>query len=218
MATSIPAATVTYGSRPTLHFVSGGFELYVPPTPFSQPPEPPMFVMLDDMNDVFYQVDYGHPGLRNANSWVDLQLHRVTDPAIVFPPNQLSLYAQNDNITMTGFLVSIASRGATGWLVKKIGAVHVRRYPLKYINWDVLASTKGPELIAELQAGLLRKVFNRRDVGTSERPSFVTLGNTINHMSRAWHEGGAALSYELDERFVGAVRIPNEQGWSVYTD
>jgi hypothetical protein len=91
-----------------LEFRSGGFELYLPPTRFSSPPEPPSFVMLDDSSQVFYDVDYQALQLGNTTPWSTLALHTVPDPAIVFPPEQCDML-QIMNFA-TGFLVSIESR------------------------------------------------------------------------------------------------------------
>src|SRR5882757_9040178 len=107
-----------------LDIQSSGFELYPPPTPFSQPPKPPRFVMLDHLENIFYDIDYQTPQPGNNASWTELGLHTVPDPAIVWPPNQAGKL-QTAGFA-TGFLVSIESRSEGIFSAQKIGTVNVR--------------------------------------------------------------------------------------------
>lgn len=199
-----------------LNFASGGFELFVPPVPFSQPPEPACFVMLDDQNDAFYEVDYQSVDLRNSTDWTALKLHTVPDPAVVFPTLQWQKFENDINKKITGFVVDIKSRGEDSWTAEKIGAVHVRRFPQEYMNWSALASLKGSELPEEMKAGLLRKVFNQREGSMVQTISYATPRRILDTMKRPWHQDGAALNWELDEKFVGANRIEKDQKWKLY--
>jgi hypothetical protein len=202
--------------RPNLNFASGGFELFVPPVPFSQPPKPAYFVMLDDQNDAFYEVDYQSVDLRNRTEWTVMELHTVPDPAVVFPTLQWQRFENDTNEKITGFVVDIKSRDEDYWTAEKIGMVHVRRFPQEYMNWSALASLKGSELPEEMKAGLLRNVFNRREGSTVQTISYVTQRRVLDNMKRPWHQDGAALNWELDERFVGAKRIEGDQKWKIY--
>jgi hypothetical protein len=203
-------------SRPNLNFASGGFELFVPPVPFSQPPNPACFVMLDDQHDIFYEVDYQSADLRNTTEWTTVELHSVQDPAIVFPPLQWEKLGNDMNEKITGFVVDVKSRDDECWIAEKLGAVHVRRFPQEYMNWSALASLKGSELPEEMKAGLLRNVFNRRVNPEEYTISYVTLRRVLDNMKRPWHQDGAALNWELNERFVGAKRIESGQKWKLY--
>ena len=79
-----------------MNFTSAGFELYIPPSPMInhllKPPHRARFVLVDDINDKFYDVDYDGANdpskLGNTLSWAKLALHKVTDPAIVLPGDQ----------------------------------------------------------------------------------------------------------------------------------
>lgn len=203
-------------SRANLNFASGGFELFVPPVPFSQPPEPACFVMLDDQNNAFYEVDYQSVDLKNSIDWTALKLHTVLDPALVFPTLQWQTFEKDMNKKITGFVVDIKSRDEDSWTAERIGTVHVRRFPQEYINWSVLASLKGSELPEEMKAGLLRKVFNQGRSSMTQTISYVTPRRILDTMERPWHQDGAALNWELDERFVGANRIEKDQKWKLY--
>jgi hypothetical protein len=70
--------------RPNLNFASGGFKLFVPPVPFSQPPRPAYLVMLEDQNNAFYEIDYQSVDALNVTDWTEVELHTVADPAVVF--------------------------------------------------------------------------------------------------------------------------------------
>lgn len=194
-------------------FTSGGFELYVPPTKFPKPDEPARFVMLDDINDTFYQVVYEGPGLQNMNTWKDLDLHTINDPAIVFPPKQLDAFEARLSLLATGFLVSITFRSPEIFIADWLGAVHVYRLPEHRMNWGALESLKGEELPTEMRAGLLRYVFDRRPGLRSISHTYMTPRNTLDNMIRPWHVDGASLNWELDSRFTGANVIPREQSW-----
>lgn len=209
---------MTSSEPPSLEITSAGFELFIPPTPFSnpQPPEPNgRFVLLDDEDNVFYDVDYTSPGLRNTVSWKQLALHTIPDPAIVFPPAQWQKL-KDPNWLPTGFLVSIQSREPDCFKAVNLGAVHVKPRPQALMNWDVLESLKGPELPAEMKAGLLRKVFNRRPGANMQSISYVNPRKVLDKMSRPWHRDGKWLNWELDDRFVGGKRIDEGQKWRLY--
>lgn len=198
----------------TLNFSSGGFTLYVPPTPFCIPPERARFVMVDDQNDRFYDIDYETLLLGNTTAWEQVALHRIKDPAIVFPPKQEELLRQNQSILAIGFLVSIEERNAAGWRARKLGQVGVRAFPQGLMSWSALESQKGPVLPAEMRAGLLRKVF-RRD-GAAGAMTYVTSLQVLNAMPRPWHRDGAWLNYELDSIFVGGQRVGSDQNWELF--
>jgi hypothetical protein len=201
----------------TLKYTSGGFELYVPPTKFAHPPEPARFVMLDDINDTFYQVLYEGLRLKNTTPWTDLALHTTPDPAIVFPPNQQEIFDAKLSITATGFLVSIISRANGEFVAKWLGTVHVDRLPEQSMNWGALESLKGDELPAEMRNGLLRFVFNRRPGASGGSHSYVTPRGVLDGLERPWYKDGASLAWELDDRFVGGKRIEREQRWKLVT-
>lgn len=203
---------------PSRDITTAGFELYVPPTPFSNPtpPEPSgRFVMLDDEDGVFYDVCYDSAPLRNTIPWTELGLHNFVDPAIIFPPAQWQKLADPDWLP-TGFLVSIQSRGPEHFTAIKIGTVHVKQLPQALMNWEVLESLKGPELPAEMKAGLLRSVFNRRPGSNSQSISYVNQRGVLDKMSRPWHRDGNWLNWELDHRFAGGRRIDEKQKWKLY--
>jgi hypothetical protein len=196
-----------------LTFLSWGFELYLPPNAFSTPPARPRFVMLDDLNDVFYDVDYETALLGNQTSWTDLAIHKIRDAAIVFPPEQQDMLQMQR--FATGLLVSIESRTSEMIIAKKVGRVNVKPLPQEFMNWSALTGLKGKELPAEMRAGLLRRVWNRRPVTGSQSSSFVTPSRILNAMPRPWHRDGVALSYELDDRFVGGKAVGPPSVWRV---
>jgi len=202
--------------RCNLSFASGGFELFVPPTPFSQPPKPACFVMLDDQNDTFYEVDYQSVDLRNSIDWTALELHAVRDPAVVFPTLQWQTFENDTNAKITGFVVDIKSRDVERWTAETMGMVHVHRLPQEGMNWSVLASLKGSELPEEMKAGLLRKLFNQRENSVMQSISYVTPRRVLDTMKRPWHQDGVALNWELDECFVGGSRVETKQKWELY--
>lgn len=194
-------------------FRSAGFELYVPPTKFSQPSEPACFVMLDDLNDIFFEVKYDDPKLGNTKNWTELSLHEVDDPAIVFKSNQDPFLQQRSYDRVEAYLVSIIKRDSHAFRATILGTVYVRPFAEKFMNWGALESLKGSELPAEMRAGLLRHVFNRRISNDSQHYSYVTPRKILDNMPRKWHEDGGALNWELDDRFVGAKRIAENQNW-----
>ena len=200
-------------SSDVLQFRSWGFELYVPPTPFSSPPAPTRFVMLDDLNGVFYDVDYETPLLGNKTPWMELALHTVTDPAIVFPPEQQDMLHKKQ--FATGFLVSIGSRSPTLITARMLGRVNVKKLPQELMNWSALRALKGKELPAEMCAGLLRRIWNRRAGAAAQSFPFVTPSRILNGMPRPWHRDGVALNYELDERFAGGKALGPPSCWKV---
>jgi len=202
-----------------LQFRSGGFELYVPPTAFSLPGPPhfcpPHFVMLDDQDDILYDVDYESKELKNTTPWVDLELHKKVDPAIVFPSVEWQKHEADKQKKVTGFLVSIQSREG-GWNTAiHLGTVHVVQYQPEFMNWAALESLKGSELPAEMKDGLLRKVFNRRPGSGTQALSYVNSLSVLDGLPRPWHRDGQALNYELDERFVGCKMIAKDQKWKL---
>jgi len=209
----------TPGEKPSMLFNSGGFELFVPPTPFCPPGKPLVFVMLEDLKDTFYEVDYQAADLQNMTLWSELALHTVLDPAIVFPSLQWQKFenlADESVEKVTGFLVAIQSREGDAWTAVKLGTVHIRKYPEEVVNWRVLESVKGPELGAEMQAGLLRHVYNRRPSSVQRSIPYVTPRRILDKMERSWHKDGAALNWNLDGRFVGGARIARDQRWRLY--
>jgi hypothetical protein len=206
----------------SLDITSGGFELYVPPTPFAMGgPEKKdpisRFVMLDDENGVFYDVDYGSEPLRNSTPWSELALYNVVDPAVVFPPAQWQKLHDLDWLP-TGFLVAIQSRDGNVFRAVKIGAVHVKRLPRDLMNWGALESLTGPELTAEVRAGLLRRVFDRRPGSNAGPVSYVNPKKVLDGMPRPWHRDGNWLNWELSHRFVGGKEIDEGQRWELYAE
>jgi len=206
----------------SLNITSAGFELYVPPTPFAREAlekKDPMgrFVMLDDENNVFYDVDYGSAHLRNSTPWPELALHNVVDPAIVFPPAQWQKLHDPDWLP-TGFLVAIRSRDDNVFKAVKIGTVHVKQLPRALMNWGALESLTGPEFVAEMKAGLLRRVFDRRPGSNSGPVSYVNPKKVLNGKPRPWHQDGKWLNWELNHRFVGGKEIDKGQRWALYAE
>jgi hypothetical protein len=206
----------------SLAVTSGGFELYVPPTPFSMgDPEKKdptgRFVMLDDENDIFYDVDYGSEPLRNSTPWSKLALYNVVDPAIVFPPKQWQKLHEPDWLP-TGFLVAIQSRDDNVFRAVKIGAVHVKRLRRELMSWGALESLRGSELTTEMKAGLLRRVFNRRPGSNAEPASYVNAKKVLDGKQRPWHQDGNWLNWELSHRFVGGKKIDEGQRWELHAE
>ena len=209
------------GEKPSMLFNSGGFELFVPPTPFCPPGKPPIFVMVEDLKDTFYEVDYEAADLQNRTPWSELELHTVLDPAIVFPSLQWQKFenlAEESVEIVTGYLIAIQSRESDAWAAVKLGDVHIRKYPEEVMNWRLLESVKGPELGAEVQTGLLRHVYNRRPGSVQRSIPYVTPARILDKMERPWHKDGAALNWNLDGRFVGAARIARDQRWRLYAE
>ena len=155
-----------YEERNLSKFQSGGFELYLPPTPFSMPPEPARLVMVDDLRQVIYDVDYETSFLKNTIPWSALNLHKIEDPAIVFRPMQLECLMLPERAFATGLLASIETRDDGVYKAKRVGVVNVSPFPKEVINWAVLQSWNGEELPTEMQAGPLRRVWNRRQQAT----------------------------------------------------
>lgn len=185
--------------------------------------------MLDDLDNVFYDVDYESSELQNSTDWTELALHNVVDPAIVFPPNQWQIFEEcwtwrqvggeleDRPLIATGFLVSIQSRDSGIFNATKLGTVHVLQWRQQHMNWGVLESLKGTELPSEMRAGLLRHIFNRRPGANTQMViSYVTPRRVLDENSRPWHEDGASLNWELDHRFAGGARIGREQKWRLY--
>lgn len=198
-----------------VEFSSGGFELHLPPTPFSQPPNPPRFVMLDDIHQVFYDVAYQPPHSGNTTPWPALAAHTIPDPAITFHPHQWTRLQATRSAM--GFLVSINHRDGDVFHGTIAGTVSVQTLPQNLMNWAALRSLKGPELPAEMRAGLLRRVWNRRPGSRTDAVSYVTSGAVLEQMPRPWHRDGAALNWELDERFAGGVLLGEQQQWRLST-
>jgi hypothetical protein len=204
----------SYGTLGILKFKSRGFKLYLPPTPFSNPPAYARFVMLDDSTETFYDVDYQTELLGNTTPWTALALHKVRDPAIVFPPEQCDML--QTMAFATGFLVSIERRDREIFVAKKIGRVNVKPLEEKHMNWAALESSKGGELPMEMRAGLLRRIWNRRPSATSQPIAYVTPRAILEGMPRQWYQDGAALNYELDQVFAGGAPIGEQQHWVVH--
>ena len=204
---------------------SAGFELYVPPSPMinerHKSPHCGRFVMLDDANDTFYDVDYdaanNPPRLGNEVSWIELALHAVPDPAIVLPGDQWKwLHDERRRFSM-GFLISIESREENVLYGKKIGSVFVKKLDREHMNWAALRSLKGEELPAEMRAGLLRRVWNRRPSADVSSIPYVTPARVLDGMPRPWHRDGEWLNWELDHQFAGGKVIRQEQRWRLHT-
>lgn len=170
--------------------------------------------MLDDSSQIFYDVDYGTRLLGNSTPWTALALHTVPDPAIVFPPEQCDMLPFMNLVT--GFLVSIESRDRGVFVAKKIGRVNVKPLKEGLMNWAALRSLKGDPLPAEMSAGLLRRVWNRRPNAPPRAIPYVTPGHILDNMPRPWHRDGAVLNYELDQIFAGGVALGTHQHWRVY--
>ncbi len=202
---------------------SAGFELYVPPTPFAKGDDPKKkdptgrFVMLDDENGVFYDVDYGSAPLHNSTPWSELTLHKVVDPAIVFPPAQWEKLHDPEWLPV-GFLVAIRSCEGDIFKAVKIGTVHVKPLPRALMNWGALERLKGPELTAEMKTGLIRRVFDCRPWSNAGPVSYVNLKKVLDAKSRPWDQQGNWLSWELDERFVGGKEIDKGQRRELYAE
>lgn len=201
---------------------AGGFELYLPPTPFPKDGETPRFVMLDDQEQAFYDVFYGNPLLRNTKPWSSLEMHKLLDPAIVIGPKQLERLNQdpkelerlNQGYPLaTGHLVNIVSRSNSVFTAELLAAVNIVPLQEEVMNWSVLKTWKGVEIVTELQNGLLRRVWNRRTFAPTEMVTFSTQASTLNEMPRPWHDDGTYLNYELDQRFMGACKINPDQVW-----
>ena len=188
---------------------SAGFELYTPPTAFSQPPKPPHFVMLDDLNEIFYDVGYDIVHVKNTVPWTELNLHKVPDPAIAFLPGQAENLEKDGYAT--GMLVSIDYRSENLISARRMGNVNLRVLPKKFMNWSALDAQKGRELPEEMREGLLRKVWNRRPDPENQTISYATPSHVLDNMPRPWHKNGAALNLELDQRFVGALALESQR-------
>ena len=78
-----------------------------------------------------------------------------------------------------------------------------------------LRALKGKELPAEMRAGLLRRIWNRRSNAADQSIPFVTPSRILNGMPRPWHRDGVALNYELDERFAGGKTLGPPSRWKV---
>lgn len=169
--------------------------------------------MLDDSRQIFYDVDYENRLLRNTKTWAGLEMHKVVDPAIVFPPTQKRMLQQAK--FATGFLVSIESRDLDTFTARKIGSVNVSPCKEESMNWDALKSLKGEELPTEMQHGILRRVWNRRPQTSNANMNYLTPASVMDGMVRPWHNDGAQLSYELDEMFAGGLPISNDQSWQL---
>ena len=205
---------------------AAGFELYIPPSPMEnklhKSPHCGRLVILDDANDTFYNLDYDAANnptkLGNKLSWNELALHTVPDPAIVLPENQWKWLHDEERQFSKGFLVSVESRQGGIFIGKKIGSVFVSKLKQEHMNWAALRSLKGEELPAEMRAGLLRRVWNRRsDANTSSIP-YVTPAHVLDNMPRPWHRDGEWLNWELDHQFAGSKVIQPEQRWRLYFD
>lgn len=160
--------------------------------------------MLDDLNDIFYDIDYEAADLKNIEPWTALKLHTVKDAAIVFPPKHWDWHEKHISARVTGFLVSIQSRTPELFTGTKLGAVHMQLFPEKFMNWDGLEGRKKAYLPSEMRSGLLRHVFDRHPGSQTRTIFYVTPRKILDGMSNPWHNDGAALNWELDERFVGA--------------
>lgn len=196
------------GEPGVLSFRSCGFELYLPPTPFKS-----RFVMLNDSTQIFYDVDYETSLLGNKSAWSDLAPETLKDPAIVFPPEQRD-YAKSGEFAI-GFLVSILRREVGRTVAKKLGRVNVKPFEKRLMNWSALKATKGEELPNEMQAGLLRNLWNKRTASLHSIP-YVTESSVLDAMPRKWHLDGAALNYELDSIFAGGAWLDDSHIWEVH--
>jgi hypothetical protein len=172
--------------------------------------------MLDDLNDVFYRVDYEFVSPRNRKSWVEVQLHTVQIPAIIFHPDQWQVQDKKA-VQGQGYLVAVEPHQQGDVLTATmLGAVHISPLPQEHMSWGALEGLKGAELPAEMKAGLLRKVFDRRPGADLSSISYVTPSKTLRAMESQWHRDGVELNYQLDSRFAGGRQIEIGQKWRVY--
>ncbi len=196
-------------SAGVLEFRSSGFELYLPPTNFKS-----RFVMFDDSNQIFYDVNYDTELLGNRIPWPSLKPENLRDPAIVFPPKQSdALKIMN---FATGFLVSILHREGDKFVAQKLGLVEVKALKEELMNWSALTALKGEELPNEMKAGLMRRLWDRRPGSQHRSIPYVTPGSVLDQMPRRWHTDGAALNYELYLIFAAGAPLASTQHWEVH--
>lgn len=198
----------TANGAPLLDIQGGGFELYLPPTPFRS-----QLVMLDYSTETFYSVNYRAAAQGDETPWSDLGLETITDPAILFQPEQ-SERLENGKFA-TGFLVSILDRQADKFVARKLGLVNVGPLPEYAMNWAALQSKKGEELKNEMRAGLMKYLWNRRQPAEQALFPYQTPGSVLNSMPRQWHIDGAALNHELDYIFAAGEALPLTQCWGL---
>jgi hypothetical protein len=169
--------------------------------------------MLDEENDIFYDVDCTTLRTDADPSWEASAPQGFEDPAIVFPPEQA--YKLGPHSIAVGFLVSITQREDGEIRARSYGRAMVKPLPPQLMSWEGLVDTKGPVLPAEMKAGLMGRLWNRRP-GAENEPRFVTSMDILGKMPRKWHEDGAALNYELDNLFAAGKEISTSQAWCLH--
>jgi hypothetical protein len=168
----------------TLRFQALGYDLYLPPTPFKS-----RFVLFDENSQRFYDVGYGTECLGNTTRWEVIAPEKLRDPALVFRPLHLSM-SDSPAAGHMGFLVSITRRENGVNYGEKLGRVWVKPSPEEFMNWSGLNARKGAILPAELEAGLLKKLWDCRTPPSSRQISYVTPSNILDEMPRQWHVDG----------------------------
>jgi hypothetical protein len=169
--------------------------------------------MLDEGNDVFYDVDCQSLRTTDDPSWDTAAPERFADPAIVFPLNQAHMLGPRTSAV--GFLVSITRRHNGEIWARSYGQAMVTQLPPERMSWDGLIDKKGPVLPAEMRAGLMGRLWNRRP-GAGTAATFVTSAEILDGMPRQWHIDGAALNFELDNIFSAGKEIPMSQKWHLH--
>lgn len=171
--------------------------------------------MLEEETGVFYDVDYTTLRAGSDPTWEDIAPEHFEDPAVAFPPTQ-SRRLREETIA-TGFLVSITKREGDEIWARSFGEVMVKPLPPNLMSWDKLIEMKGPVLPAEMKAGLMGRLWNRRPgASQTNTPSFVTSRTILDNMPRNWHVDGAALNYELDYIFAASKLLPASQKWCLH--
>lgn len=193
------------GSREHV-FTSRGFELYLPPTPFRS-----RFVMLDESNDVFYEVDCQTSRTSDEPSWETIAPERFSDPAIAFPPNQAHMLGPRTSAT--GFLVSITRRVNGDIWARNHGQVIVSQLPPERMSWGPLIEMRGV-MAVEMRAGLMGRLWNRRQGAGNAGPGVIPV--QVHDTAPQWRINGASLSDELDNMFSAGVEIPMSQTWHLH--
>jgi hypothetical protein len=187
---------------------SFGFEVYFPPTPFK-----PRFVLHEATKDTFYDVDTTYQPLPSQPAWNSIAAHEISDPAIMLSGN-----VRGSSESVTGFLIAIDCRERETFIGRHIARVQVRELNPALMSWEGLKDMKGPVLPAEMKAGLMERLWNRRSGVTAPDASgpFVSDMAVLSNMPRRWHVDGAALNYELDYIFAAGRELSPDQKWKIY--
>jgi hypothetical protein len=169
--------------------------------------------MLDEGNDVFYDVDCQSLRTTDDPSWDTAAPEHFADPAIIFPPNQAHMLGPQT--PAIGFLVSITRRHNGEIWARSYGRAIVTQLPPERMSWDRLKDKKGPVPPAEMRAGLMGRLWNRRP-GARAAATFVSTRDILDRMPRKWHIDGPALNFELDNMFSAGREIPMPQTWHLH--